>query len=288
MTTQNAFATLAEYKGWVTVRSGDISIDAADDTTIEAILKGVSRYIERQSGRQFVPYVETRYFDTPTASEADDTRLLKMDTDLLEVLSVTNGDGTSVPSTEYLLLDSGLRRNSTPYRYIRIKDTSTYIWTLDSAGDYHSAVAVSGVWGQHDRYSTNAWLTGTTLAEALDASETDYDITSATLFARGNLTRIDNEINYVSGISGSTLTMAARGANGSTAAAHDNGSTVKIWQVQDDIKEACLQIAQNVYSMRSGQSSAGRISVTASGVVIRPEEIPPMAKALIDSYRRMT
>lgn len=58
--------------------------------------------------------------------------------------------------------------------------------------------------------------------------------------------------------------------------------------VPDDIKETCLAIAQNVYANRSGQSSNGRISVTAGGVVIRPEDVPPMAMSIIKSYRIMT
>jgi hypothetical protein len=286
VTTQNAYATLTEYLRWITARGGSASVDVVDDYSIEAILKGSSRYIDRQSGRSFMPYVETRYFDTPT-SESSDTRLLKMDADLLEVFSITNGDGTTVASTEYILLDAGQLRNNTPYWYIRLKNTSTILWTLDTAGGYHGSIAVSGLWGYRDRYATNAWTTGSTLAEALDTSETGFDVTSGTLFVKGQMIRVDNELSYLDSVTNNTLT-GTRAANGSTAAAHDNGDTVSIWQVQEDIKETCLQIAQNVYSMRSGQSAAGRITVSAAGIVIRPEEVPAMAQAVITSYRRRT
>lgn len=285
MTTQNAHATLADYKSWITARGSDTSLDASDDVVMESILKGVSRYIEQQSGRHFTPYIETRYFDTPTE---DDVRALCLDEDLLEVISITNGDGTTVPSTEYILLNASLKRNSTPYRYIRIKDTSTYYWTLDTAGDSHSVIAVSGFWGHHNRYSTDAWAIGSTLAEALDTSELGYDVTSASLFSAGQIIRVDNELNYLASVAASTLNVSARGANGSTAVAHDTAEVVTIWQVQDDIKENCLQIAQNVYSMRSGQSSSGRITVSAAGVVIRSDEVPPMAQQNIESYRMRT
>lgn len=55
-----------------------------------------------------------------------------------------------------------------------------------------------------------------------------------------------------------------------------------------DIKEITLAITQSIYARRSGQSSAGRITLTAGGVVIRPEEIPPFAQKLIDSYQKAT
>lgn len=58
--------------------------------------------------------------------------------------------------------------------------------------------------------------------------------------------------------------------------------------VPTDIKEATLMIAQNVYSSRSGQSSSGRITVTAAGLVIRPEEVPSLAQSIIAAYRKRT
>ena len=57
--------------------------------------------------------------------------------------------------------------------------------------------------------------------------------------------------------------------------------------VPDDIKEACLGIAHNVYQNRSGQSSPGNITVTASGVVIRPQDVPAIAQKAIEKYRRL-
>lgn len=57
--------------------------------------------------------------------------------------------------------------------------------------------------------------------------------------------------------------------------------------VPADVKEACLSITQNTYAMRSGQSSGGSITVTAAGVVIRPQEVPAMAQKVIEHYRNI-
>ena len=54
-----------------------------------------------------------------------------------------------------------------------------------------------------------------------------------------------------------------------------------------DVKEACLLIAQAVGASRSGQSSIGRVTVTAAGVVIRPEDVPAKAQAIINHYKNI-
>jgi hypothetical protein len=55
--------------------------------------------------------------------------------------------------------------------------------------------------------------------------------------------------------------------------------------VPDNIKNDCLAIAHNVWMGRQGQTGSGRMTVTASGVVIRPEDVPPMVMQDIQAYR---
>ena len=66
----------------------------------------------------------------------------------------------------------------------------------------------------------------TTLAEALDASETEIDLTSSTGFDSTGTIFIENEEITYTGISTNTLTGCTRGANGTTAATHDNATSV--------------------------------------------------------------
>jgi len=65
----------------------------------------------------------------------------------------------------------------------------------------------------------------TTLAEALDDSETAIDVTSASSIAAGQTIKVDDEEMYVSSKSSNTLTVI-RGSNGTAAAAHDNSTNV--------------------------------------------------------------
>ena len=57
--------------------------------------------------------------------------------------------------------------------------------------------------------------------------------------------------------------------------------------VPNDIKEACLGIALNIYQGRTGQSSAGNVTVTAAGVVIRPTDVPKWAEITLEKYKRL-
>lgn len=281
MTTLNSYATLAEYKSYSTARGQTATTDDIDDAVIELLLKAVSGYVDTQTGRHFYPYVETRYFDVPTSSTLD-IRALSMDDDLLEVISITNGDGVSIPSTEYTLRP----RNKSPYQYIRLKDNSTYLWASDGAGDTHDVIEVTGIWGFHPKYS-EAWRSVSALNEALDETETAIDVVDGTDYAIGDLIRFDDEFSYVSAKSTHTLT-GTRGENGSTATTHTTSTSVTIWQFTNDLKTAVLETAMQAYKRRFGVSGNNTVSITAAGVVLSPKDIPSVMVDYIKTYRRYT
>jgi hypothetical protein len=79
----------------------------------------------------------------------------------------------------------------------------------------------------HTKYE---WLLGvnaaprvTTAAEDLDNSETGVDVVDGSLFKEGDVIKIDDELMYVSGVVGNTLTVT-RGFGGSTATTHLTGA----------------------------------------------------------------
>lgn len=279
MTTINAYCTLAEYKNFTTARGQTTTTDSTDDAVIEMLLRSVSRYVDDQTGRHFYPRVETRYYDVPDNTGLD-VRSLVLDGDLLEVITVVNGDGITVPSTEYTLRP----RNVTPHLYIRLKDSSTYYWASNSASDFHDVIEVTGVWGYHDKYSA-AWALGSTLAEALDTTETGTDVTSGTLFTTGDIIRFDDELAYVSAKSTDTLTNT-RGENGSTAAAHDSGVSVYIWQYMESLKAAVLETTLQAYKRRFGTSGTNTATITGAGVVLAPKDIPSVMHDFTRTHKR--
>jgi hypothetical protein len=111
-------------------------------------------------------------------------------------------------------------------------------------------------------------------------------MTAGHTVVKDEIYKIDSEMVNVSNVSTNTVTMAARGDNGSTAATHLNGATVYKWNPQPEIKAALLSIAQSVYGSRSGQSSQGNVTVTQAGVVIRPGDVSGMTQRTLSAFTR--
>ena len=270
-TSENAYATLTDYKNYVTARNQTPVTGDTDDDVIEMLLDAASRYIDNETQRAFYPTVQTRYFDVPEGRE------LYVDDDLLEVLSITNG-GASLASSEYNLMP----RNFTPAYGIKITDVSSYAWTSNAAGSMEQAIAINAIWGFHDKYS-QAWNNSITITEDLDASETAIDVSSHAIFQAGFIIRIDDELMLVTAVA-SALTVV-RGWNGSTAATHSNGANIEIWHAMNGAQLACLEIAQATYHRRFGKSLSNTETITAAGVVLTPRDIPRSAAAFISTFR---
>ena len=131
-------------------------------------------------------------------------------------------------TTKTQTLSPGIVRYSTPddakhvdYNTARIvKDT-----TIGASGANLSILQYNDYINRESVTQEDEIVT-TTLAEALDASETEIDLTSSTGFDSTGKIFIENEEITYTGISTNTLTGCTRGANGTTAATHDNGTSV--------------------------------------------------------------
>lgn len=277
MTAKNAYATLAEYKAYVTARGQTSSTDTTDDTVIDNLLEQASRYLDDETGRTFYPFIQERFYDVPESRE------LMLDDDLLETITITNGDDTTMPSTEFYYVP----KNLYPAYALKITDISSYQWLSNTQGSMENAVGILAIWGYHDRYVRDAWKVGTTTTEALDTSETEFDVTASTLFTAGNIIRYGNEIGIIASTASGKITVVSRGDNGSTAAAHDSGITVYIWQPIRTVNLACLEIAMTAYHRRFGRSQSNNELVTAAGVVLSPRDVPALAQAFINSHKEM-
>ncbi len=116
---------------------------ATDDTLIEALIARAQKAIESYCHRQFEAQTGTRYYrqadvGTEDLLEQGVYDILYLDADLLSVTTLTNGDGTEIPSSGYWL---DPRNSGPPYWYIVLK--SPYSWTFDTDGE----ISVSGTWG---------------------------------------------------------------------------------------------------------------------------------------------
>lgn len=157
----NGYATLADFTAMLNP-SGSFpaySGSAADNGFIEDLITDSSRLIDQVTNRTFFmtggssgSAAVTQYYDTPTERLSGETRPnLWLVDDCLYISSVTNGDGTVIPSTEYVTQPY----NSIHKTNIALRGSSSYYWQRDTAGDLERAIQVAGGWGYVDRAATD-------------------------------------------------------------------------------------------------------------------------------------
>ena len=140
MTITNGYCTLAEVKGYIDTSS----TDAGDDAVIEDMVEMASRLIDRLTIRTFYARTETHYFNYTSE------RSLEMDDDLLTVTTLTNGDDDEISSDDYNLLPF----NRSPKHEIRLKQSSTEGWEIDTDGNTEGVISVEvrgDIQPQHQR-----------------------------------------------------------------------------------------------------------------------------------------
>lgn len=128
------YASAAEFKAYQRITS----TDTTDDGVIDDLLGAASRLIDNITRRTFYGRVATKLYDVP-----DGDTLYIEDDDLLSVTTLTNGDGTVLTTTDYILKPN----NSSPKWAVKLKDSSTYVWEEDSSGNDEQVISILGVWG---------------------------------------------------------------------------------------------------------------------------------------------
>lgn len=129
-----AYASITEFKNYARITS----TDTTDDGVIGDILESASKLIDTETRRTFYARNETHKYDVPEG----DTLYIE-DDDLLAITTLTNGDDTTLASTEYMLLPA----NSNPKYGVKIKGSSAYAWQGESDGDSEQVIEITGAWG---------------------------------------------------------------------------------------------------------------------------------------------
>lgn len=115
-----------------------------DDTLLGTLIDRAQAIVDSHCKRTFEASTNTeRTFD---AVRDVDGRWLYLDYDLCSINSVTNGDGSTVTTSQYTTEP----RNTTPYYAIKLLDNSGVAWRYSSTPE--DAITISGKWA----YSTSA------------------------------------------------------------------------------------------------------------------------------------
>lgn len=136
-----AYASLDEFLAQPEITSDD----PRDDEYIADLLERASRELDGDTGYWFYADTQTRYYDLPK------TRRLKLDGPLLSLTSLTNGDGTVIPATEFFTWPY----NDPHVTAIELNEISAYYWLPSLTAGTKRVVAVTGQWGYVNRAATD-------------------------------------------------------------------------------------------------------------------------------------
>jgi hypothetical protein len=226
-------------------RLGLAASETADDARLLAALQAAAAQIERAAGRAFCP----RLAAIQHSVNPKYTTELLLDDDLLELTSLTNGDGSAISLNDAVTLPA-----EGPTAVLRLTGGESFVWDETPL----RAVTVTGKWGWHDRWSeawrstsdtvqNNPLSSGATTITVADADGVDAE-NETPRFQVGHLIRIDSEYIRVLAVNTATNVLTVqRGVAGTTAAAHTQNTAIHTYQPALDAQMLHLRWAAWLY-----------------------------------------
>lgn len=133
-----AYATNTQVKTYLGITS------STDDALLTLLISEAQAMIDAVTHRTFEASGDTtRKFD---ACEDVDGQTLHLDKDLCAITSITNGDGATITTAQYVTEP----RNDTPYHSIKLLASSGTVWAYTT--DPENSISIVGKWA----YSTSA------------------------------------------------------------------------------------------------------------------------------------
>jgi hypothetical protein len=249
----HVYACLQEFKDFLR-EQGSTSLGTNQDATMLGVLESASRRIDEWCGRGsgFGPRTGTNTYD------GDGSDVLWLEDDLNTATpTVTVNGSTLTVDVDYYLQRTGGAYGDPPYRRIALVSMTLPV--------DRKMATVAGAWGYP---AITRDLTITT-AEALDATEQVCDVSGVTGLSPGMTLLIESEQVYVSAVTpGTTNTITIdRGVNGTTAATHDTGKTLKRIIYNAAVVDACNRVALRRWRSRDagadGMDGGGQVGVIA-------------------------
>jgi hypothetical protein len=157
----------------------EVKNSAAANRQIDRIIGDVGQSLVDTCHREFAPWIGTRYVDLDPADISCGIWLREFELISLTSLAV---DGTPISPVDVVLHPS----SGPPFTWIETKRSTP--WTFSLLAPTQPVAAVGGTFGYTDEDEQV-----TTLAEALDDSETSVDVADGSTVGVGSLLRIDDE-----------------------------------------------------------------------------------------------
>ena len=251
------------------------------DTRLRDLLERVSRLIDQFCNRHFYVLAAARKFD------GDGGTKLNVQ-DLISIASVKTDDDkdrifeTTWAATDYLLYPPNADPTTPwgrPYNRV-VVDTEAGNKDVFPAG--MQTVDIDGKWGYRE-------ITGDSGADineraTFSADDTTLTPTDDSKFGVAQTIAIEGEQLYIAGIWRNDL-IVVRGVNGTTAAAHADGTDISIYRYPGPVAEACLMQASRLWKRKDSWFASGAgLPQTGQTDVFRG--LDPDVKQLLSAYRK--
>lgn len=286
----SVYASLADVKA---ENNADETIaNAVEDRKLMRYLRTASRRFDERLKSNvpvFVPYKGTRsvLLDPRQINSVDRTILLPVP--FLSVSAVAIGSRTLTVGTNVQSFPTGV----SPFAALQLIGCDTCSW-YDYCADSPSTYAtITGVWGYHLNYA-QAWLSVDALTANIDADDKtltvvdvdgENDLGEVPRLSAGQVIQIGDEwMDVVSTDTGTNTLKVVRSVNGSTAAAHNAGATVSVFQVDDNVRRAITRQAAFLYA-RKGAYETRRMDGIAT--IEYPADLLLETNAILAMYANM-
>lgn len=266
---------------------------AVHNRRVMQYLRTITQRVKRIAGDKmdFEPYLEQRKFTADMSTVNSLWNLFTLPGDYLLEITALSNDGTAlVQDTDYYKYPRDTYR---PIQALRLKEDTTQSWYPCYSSNVFDTILLTGWWGYKDRYSTEGWVsTGETVpvagitdsAVSFTASDVDGldSMGRAPRISAGNLLKIDSEVIEVTATDTSANTVTIRRAmRGTSAAAHVSGTTIYVWNVEDDIRYVVARAAAYSYSRIGAFNTTQAQDFTT---VTYPADFPAQVRAAIQGY----
>lgn len=235
MTVYHTYANLAAFRDFTTDQGSTILTNAYNAARMLAILRSVSRTMDRYANRgtSFGPEILTRRY------RPDGSTCIDLKADLLTISSVTtkNLDGTG---------SATITDNTDFYKEPLNEDQKRELVAL--FGTFGPGwLDVAGTWG----YQNVTAPSTTTVASGLSVgtTATTFTTSASPTISPGDTLLIESEALFVRALSGTTATVV-RGVHGTTAATHADASAIATYQYPEQAIDTCLRLADKRWKAR--------------------------------------
>jgi hypothetical protein len=252
-----SYCTLDDVKTYL---KGDAAkLTAAQSAFLQATLRVVDDSIGKVAGdmqADLEPRYKAEKFTATSTNVNTAQKLLTLGKPLLEIVTLTS-DGSSLTfDTDVYAEPYGLY----PIRTLRIDPMTNVHWWPCSGCNPYNTILLTAFWGIRRYYDTEGFLAIDALALALDNSTSAVkvaDIDGVDYYGLtprisvGNLLRIDNELMLVTAVDTATNTATViRGYHNSPKVAHLIGATVKVWNIEPEIRQVAARQVGLIYNRR--------------------------------------